>query len=154
MSLFTMPDGSAGADLSSGFDSSGLSSSGTDWSALTGINGYSGAGDGYGFATGTDTLPQSASSQTLGQLQSGGSTVDWNQLLQGGLTALIAGDSIAHGLSATGQALPTYKAPNGGVYPVGYGPNYSPQMMQSGNSGFMLLLIVGLVVFALAEEKH
>jgi hypothetical protein len=144
MSLFTMPDGSDGADPST-MDWGSLDSSGM--STLSGITDNS-VGSGYGWATGTDSAPPSATSQTLGQLQSGGSTIDWNNILQGGLTALVAADSISHGLTANGQALPSYKAPNGYVYPVGQGPT----QYQSGG-GFMMILIVGVILFALAEEK-
>ena len=141
---FTMPDGSSGSDPST-----------QDWSALDtptfstlgGITDNS-VGAGYGWATGTDSLPPSASSQTLGQLQSGGSTIDWNSILQGGLTAVVAADSISHGLTANGQALPTYKAPNGYVYPVGQGPT----QYQSGG-GFMMILLIGVILFAIAEDK-
>ncbi|MBK3337965.1 hypothetical protein [Burkholderia pseudomallei] len=148
MSLFTMPDGSAGADPSAldSYSTGGVDSAGM--STLYGVTDGS-VGAGYDWATGTDALPQSASSQTLGQLQSGGSTIDWTSIIQGGLATLVAADSISHGLSATGQALPVYKAPNGAVYPVGQGPGY---YNQRGN-GFMLLLLIGLAVFALAEEK-
>ncbi|MCA8115678.1 hypothetical protein [Burkholderia cepacia] len=150
MSLFdfTMPDGSAGADPSTLSDYSSGGTDSTTFSTLYGVSDGS-PGAGYNWATGTDALPQSASSQTLGQLQSGGSTIDWNTILQGGLTALVAADSISHGLTASGQALPTYKAPNGYVYPVGQGP---ATRYQSGG-GFMMLLLVGVVLFALAEEK-
>ena len=148
MSLFTMPDGSAGADPStlSDYSAGGVDSS--TYSTLYGVTDYS-PGAGYDYATGTDTTPVSASSQTLGQLQSGGSTIDWNQILSGGLAALVAADSISHGLSASGQALPTYKAPNGAVYPVGQGPGYVNQR----GGGFMTLLLIGFVLFAVAEEK-
>ncbi|RKT99552.1 hypothetical protein C7H84_30210 [Burkholderia sp. Nafp2/4-1b] len=148
MSLFTMPDGSAGADPStlSDYSSGGVDSSA--YSTLYGVTDYS-PGAGYSWATSTDTTPVSASSQTLGQLQSGGSTIDWNQIISGGLATLVAADSISHGLSASGQALPTYKAPNGGVYPVGQGPGYVNQ----GGGGFMMLLLIGVVLFAIAEDK-
>lgn len=144
MSLFTMPDGSSGGDPST-MDWSSLDSAG--FSTLDGITGGS-AGSGYDWATGTDSLPQSATSQTAGQLQSGGSNIDWNSILQGGLTALVAADSINHGLTASGQSLPTYKAPNGYVYPVGQGPT----QYQSGG-GFMMILLVGVILFALVEDK-
>ncbi|ONO99439.1 hypothetical protein, partial [Burkholderia cenocepacia] len=127
MSLFTL-DGTGISDPSSdtlaayGGDSSGSS----DLSTLYGVNG-GGVGDGYNWSTVTDSTPVSASSQTLGQLQSGGSTVDWTSIIQGGLATLVAADSISHGLTATGQALPTYRAPNGAVYPVGQGPGYVQQ---------------------------
>ena len=148
MSLFTMPDGSSG-------DSSGLSEYGgdssssdsTDLSTIMGLSGGS-VGDGYSYTTSTDSTPSSATSQTLGQLQSGGSNINWNSVIQGGLATLVAADSIQHGLTASGN-VPTYKASNGSVYPVGTGP----AMYASGSSGFGLLLIVGLIVFALAEEK-
>jgi hypothetical protein len=144
MSLFTMPDGSSGADPST-MDWSSLDSSGL--STLSGITDNS-VGSAYDWATGTDSLPPSATSQTAGQLQSGGSNIDWNTILQGGLTALVAGDSIAHGLTANGQALPTYKAPNGYVYPVGQGPT-----QYQSNGGFMMILLIGIVLFAIAEDK-
>ncbi|UTV53234.1 hypothetical protein [Burkholderia arboris] len=150
MSLFdfTMPDGPAGADPStlSDYTSGGdASPTFTSPDAIT----YGSPGAGYGYATGTDSIGPSASSQTLGQLQGGGSTVDWNQILQGGLSALVAADSIQHGLSASGQALPVYKAPNGAVYPVGQGPGAYP----SSGGSFMMLLLIGVVLFAVAEEK-
>ncbi|WP_321797119.1 hypothetical protein [Burkholderia sp. BCC1988] len=149
MSLFdfTMPDGSSGADPSTLDAYSAGGSDTTDWSTLTGVTSGS-PGAGYGFATGTDTLPQSASSQTLGQLQSGGSSIDWNTILMGGMAALVSADSISHGLTATGQALPTYKAPNGNVYPVGQGP-----IGYRSGGGFMTLLLIGAVLFLIAEEK-
>lgn len=148
MSLFTMPDGSSGDD-GSGLSAYGGDSGSSDLSTLYGVSGGS-VGDGYGFATVTDSTPVSASSNTLGQLQAGGSTIDWNSILQGGLTALVAADSISHGLTANGQALPTYRAPNGNVYPVGQGPGY---VGTSGGGGFMMLLIIGVVLFAIAEDK-
>lgn len=151
MSLFdfTMPDGSAGLDPST-LDS--YSTGGTDstgMSTLTGITDGS-AGAGYTWATGTDALPSSASSQTLGQLQSGGSTIDWNAIIQGGLSTLVAADSISHGLSASGQALPVYKAPNGGVYPVGQGPGYA--YGNQNGSGLLMLLLLLAVAFSVAKE--
>lgn len=146
MSLFTMPDGSAGSDPSSLAAYGGDGS--IDLSTLYGVNG-GGVGDGYNWATVTDSTPVSASSQTLGQLQAGGSNIDWTSIIQGGLSTLVAADSISHGLTATGQALPTYRAPNGAVYPVGQGPGY----VQQGGGGFMLLLLIGIVLFAVAEEK-
>ncbi|QQK04571.1 hypothetical protein JFN94_24770 [Burkholderia anthina] len=147
MSLFTMPDGSAGSDPSS-LDAYGGDGS-TDLSTLYGVNG-GGVGDGYNWATVTDSTPVSASSQTLGQLQAGGSNIDWTSIIQGGLSTLVAADSISHGLTATGQALPTYRAPNGAVYPVGQGPGY---VQQGGGSFMLLLLLIGIVLFAVAEEK-
>lgn len=161
MSLFTMPDGSIGSDQATldayGGDPSSYSGT-TDLSTLYGVTDGS-VGAAYTYATGTDAQSASASSQTLGQLQSGGSTIDWNNILQGGLTALIAADSINHGLSVSGQALPVYKAPNGAVYPVGTGPAYwnaaVPGMVpgQTGSGGgLMMILIIGAVLFALAEH--
>ncbi len=162
MSLFTMPDGSTGADQATldAYSGDPSSASGnTDLSTLYGVTDGS-VGQAYTYATGTDAQGSSASSQTLGQLQSGGSTIDWNNILQGGLTALIAADSINHGLSVSGQALPVYKAPNGAVYPVGTGPAYwnaavpgmIPGQRASGGSGLMLLLMLGVVAFAIAEH--
>nr|WP_057927240.1 hypothetical protein [Burkholderia ambifaria] len=148
MSLFTMDDGSAGADPSALAAYGGDGSGSTDLSTLYGVNG-GGVGDGYNWATVTDSTPVSASSQTLGQLQAGGSNIDWSSIIQGGLSTLVAADSISHGLTATGQALPTYRAPNGAVYPVGQGPGY----VQQGGGGFMLILLIGIVLFAVAEEK-
>ncbi len=161
MSLFTMPDGSTGADQATldAYSGDPTQASGyTDLSTLYGVTDGS-VGAAYTYATGTDTQGSSASSQTLGQLQSGGSTIDWNTIFQGGLTALIAADSINHGLTVSGQALPVYKAPNGAVYPVGTGPAYwnaavpgaVPGQM-GGGSGLMLLLLLGVVAFAIAEH--
>lgn len=149
MSLFDFSlDGTGIADASqSTLDAYNTGSWSNDGAVLSSVTDGS-VGAGYGYATGTDSVPVSASSQTLGQLQSGGSTIDWNQIISGGLATLVAADSISHGLTATGQALPTYKAPNGMVYPVGQGP----VPYQSGG-GFMMLLIMGIVLFAIAEEK-
>jgi hypothetical protein len=144
MSLFTMPDGSSGADPST-TDWSSLDTPG--FSTLSGITDNS-VGSGYDWVTGTDTLPSSATSQTAGQMQSGGSNINWNSILQGGLSAIVAADSISHGLTANGQALPTYKAPNGYVYPVGQGPT----QYQSGG-GFMMILLIGVILFAIVEDK-
>ncbi|CAN0621100.1 conserved protein of unknown function [Burkholderia multivorans] len=152
MSLFdfTMPDGSTGADTATldTYSSGTVPSDSPIYSTMDGVSGGS-VGAGYGYATGTDSIGPSASSQTLGQLQAGGSTIDWNNILMGGMSALVAADSIQHGLTAGGQALPVYKAPNGYVYPVGQGP---AARYQSGGS-FMLLLLVGVVLFAIAEDK-
>lgn len=159
MSLFTMPDGSTGADQSTldvyGGDPSAASGS-TDLSTLYGVTDGS-VGSAYNYATGTDSTNASASAQTLGQLQSGGSTIDWTSIMQGGLTALIAADSINHGLSVSGQALPTYKAPNGAVYPVGTGPAYWNSAggiagQAGGGGGLMLLILIGVIAFAVAEH--
>ncbi|MBU9320397.1 hypothetical protein [Burkholderia gladioli] len=138
MSLFSLD----GIDLGGSGDSGD-----SDLSSLFGLSG-TGVGSAYDFTTSVDATPSSATSNTLGQLQSGGSTIDWNQIIQGGLSTLIAADSIQHGLTASGQ-VPTYKAPNGAVYPVGQGP------AMYGNQGgsLFLLLIIGLVIFAVAEEK-
>ncbi|MEX3955892.1 hypothetical protein [Trinickia sp. EG282A] len=158
MSLFTMPDGSSGIDPTS-MDSYGGdpslyndSGSGSDLSTLYGITDGS-VGSGYDFATGTDTSTTSASGQTLGALQSGSSTINWNQLLTGGLSALVAADSISHGLTASGQSLPVYRAPNGMIYPMGSGPAMYPNgLAQGGGGGFMLLLLLGVIAFAIAKE--
>ncbi|WP_246794590.1 hypothetical protein [Burkholderia perseverans] len=150
MSLFTMPDGSAGASSYDAGSMMGYGSDGSsDLSTLYGVTGGGSVGDGYNWSTVVDSVPISASSQTLGALQSGGSTIDWTSIIQGGLSTLVAADSISHGLSATGQALPTYRAPNGAVYPVGQGPGY----VQQGGSSFMLLLIIGAVLLFAVEEK-
>lgn len=156
---FTMQDGSSGvdpttSDYSSGADPSLYGDTGTsaDLSTLYGITDGS-AGSGYNFATGTDTSTTSASGGTLGQLQSGSSTINWNDLLTGGLSALVAADSISHGLTASGQALPVYRAPNGMVYPMGSGPAmYPPGFNTSGSSGLMLLVLLAVVAFAIAEK--
>ncbi|PMS38455.1 hypothetical protein [Trinickia symbiotica] len=158
MSLFTMPDGSSGIDPTSmdsyGGDPSLYSDSGSsaDLSTLNGVTDGS-VGSGYDFATGTDASTTSASGGTLGQLQSGSSTINWNQLLTGGLSALVAADSISHGLTASGQSLPVYRAPNGMIYPMGSGPAmYRNGIAPGGGGGFMMLLLLGVIAFAIAKE--
>jgi hypothetical protein len=130
------------------YDSSASSSDTYGFSTTDGVTDGS-VGSGYDWATGTDSIPPSATSQTSGQLQAGGSNINWNGILQGGLSALVAADSINHGLTATGQALPVYKAPNGYVYPVGQGPMMGPTQ----GGGFMLFLLLGVILFAIAEDK-
>lgn len=153
MALFTMPDGSAGADPSSLDSYYTDTGAGTDLSTLWGLTGGS-IGDAYSYATTPDASAPPASSQTLGQLQSGGSTIDWTSILQGGLTALVAADSINHGLTANGQSLPVYRAPNGMVYPMGSGPAMYPggALQSGGGGGLLFLLLIGAVIFAVAKE--
>lgn len=144
MSLFTL-DGTGIADPTTDtLDLYGGNDGGGSLSSFFGLTGDS-VGDGYGYTTSTDSTPSSATSQTLGMLQSGGSNIDWTSIIQGGLSTLVAADSLSHGLTASGQ-VPTYQAPNGMIYPIGQGPT-------TGSNGFGLLLIIGLVAFLMMEEK-
>jgi hypothetical protein len=136
MSIFTMPDGSAGSDGS------------TDWSALLGLTGV---GDGYSYAT-TDSAPAtSQTGQTLGDLQSGSINFDWTAAFGDTLGALVAVDSINHGLP-TSATQGYYQGADGRVYATGTGPLYTGS--SSGMSGLLMLGVLVFVVMELTKEHH
>lgn len=103
----------------------------------------------------TVDAPAADASQTLGQLQSGGSGFDWtaaSNALGNVLGTVVQLDSLNHGWPTLQSNTGAYKAPNGTVYPVGTGPATSQPVLAQ-NNGLMFMLLIGLVVFALAEEK-
>jgi hypothetical protein len=135
MSIFTMPDGSSGSDGS------------TDWSALLGLTGV---GDGYGYATTTSAPATSQTGQTLGDLQSGSVNFDWTTAFSDTLGALVAVDSINHGLP-TSATQGYYQGTDGRIYATGTGPLYGGS--SGGLSGLLMLGVMVFVVMELTKEN-
>lgn len=134
MSVFSMPDGSSGSDGS------------TDWSSLLGLTGI---GDGYSYAT-TDSAPAaSQTGQTLGDLQSGSINFDWTTAFSDTLNALVAADSINHGLP-TSASQGYYRGADGRIYATGTGALYGGT--SGGLGGLMMLGIIAFVVLELTKE--
>ena len=134
MSVFTMPDGSSGSDGS------------TDWSSLLGLTGI---GDGYGYAVSDSPPAASQTGQTLGDLQSGSINFDWTKAFSDSLGALVAVDSINHGLP-TSATQGYYQGSDGRIYPVGTGPLYGGGA--GGLSGLLMLGVIAFVVLELTKE--
>ncbi|KVL36391.1 hypothetical protein WS97_12125 [Burkholderia territorii] len=146
MALFTMPDGSSGSGDPNAIDwADGSASLGT-------YDGYSGGiGDGYGYASVPNNPTPSSTGQTLGDLQSGSINFDWTKAFGDTLGALVAVDSINHGLP-TSASQGYYKASNGHVYPVGYGPASAVGLPQGGLGSLLMLGLIVFVVLELAKE--
>ncbi|KVD19188.1 hypothetical protein WI80_33375 [Burkholderia ubonensis] len=142
MALFSTQDGSYVSGDAGAIDWA------TGDATLGSYDGLSGGiGDGYGFATTPSNPPPSSTGQTIGDLQSGSTNFNWNAAFTDTLGALVAVDSINHGLP-TQATQGYYKASNGKVYPNGYGPASGLGLPQGGLGS---LLVIGLVVFVVLE---
>jgi hypothetical protein len=142
MALFTMPDGSSGSGDPYAQDWANGDASLGSYDGLSG-----GVGDGYNYATTPNNPTPSDTGQTLNALQSGSINFDWTKAFGDTLGALVAVDSINHGLP-TSASQGYYKASNGRVYPVGYGPASAVGLPQGGLGS---LLMIGLIVFVVLE---
>ncbi|MBN3734646.1 hypothetical protein [Burkholderia sp. Tr-20390] len=146
MALFTMPDGSSGSGDPNAID---WSNGDTTLGSYDGLSG--GVGDGYGYASTPSNPTPSSTGQTLGDLQSGSTNFNWTAAFGDTLGALVAVDSINHGLP-TAASQGYYKASNGRVYPIGYGPAGAVGLPQGGLGSLLMLGLIVFVVLELAKE--
>lgn len=139
MGIFSMPDG---WDAGSSSDDTGT---------LFGIDSGFGLGNGYSWASSdTSSITPTSAGLSMNDLQSGSINFDWTKAFGDTLSALVAVDSINHGLP-TQATQGYYKAANGQVYPVGSGPTIG--LPTSGTGGMLLILLVLAAVVLVAREE-